>query len=86
MPFSFISRAIVDALGEFPHLNASVGADELVVHNYVDLGIAVDMEYQGLLVPVIRSAETKRLRAIAREINDLATRARTRASSRGART
>lgn len=74
----FISRAIIDALREFPHLNASIDGDNLVVHNYVDLGIAVDLDYQGLLVPVVRSAETKRLRAIAREINDLAQRARTR--------
>jgi 2-oxoglutarate dehydrogenase E2 component (dihydrolipoamide succinyltransferase) len=74
----FISRAIIDALGDFPHLNASVGENELVVHKYVDLGIAVDLDYQGLLVPVIRDADTKRLRAIAREINDLATRARAR--------
>jgi 2-oxoglutarate dehydrogenase E2 component (dihydrolipoamide succinyltransferase) len=74
----FITRAIVDALGEFPHLNASVNDNELVVHNYVDMGIAVDLDYEGLLAPVIRSAETKRLRAIAREIHDLADRARTR--------
>jgi 2-oxoglutarate dehydrogenase E2 component (dihydrolipoamide succinyltransferase) len=74
----FITRAIVDALSEFPHLNASVAENELVVHNFVDIGIAVDLDYEGLLVPVVRSAESKRLRAIAKEINDLATRARTR--------
>ena len=48
------------------------------MHKYVDLGIAVDLDYQGLLVPVIRDADTKRLRAIAREIYDLANRAKTR--------
>ena len=69
---------VVDALAEFPHLNASVGEDELVVHNFVDLGIAVDLDYEGLLVPVVRGADGKRLRAIAREINDLAGRARTK--------
>jgi 2-oxoglutarate dehydrogenase E2 component (dihydrolipoamide succinyltransferase) len=74
----FIARAVVDALVDFPHLNASVGDDQLVVHRYVDLGIAVDLDYNGLLVPVVRDAETKRLRAIAREINDLASRARSR--------
>ena len=72
----FISRAIVDALMEYPHLNASVDGDNLVVHKFVDLGVAVDLDYAGLIVPVIRDAETKRLRAVAREINDLATRAR----------
>ncbi len=74
----FIARAIVDALAEYPNLNASIEGDKLVVHNYVDLGIAVDLEFQGLLVPVVRSADAKRLRAIAREISDLATRARSR--------
>ncbi|MSX55670.1 MAG: dihydrolipoyllysine-residue succinyltransferase, partial [Actinobacteria bacterium] len=74
----FITRAVVDALVEFPQLNASVGDNELVVHNYIDIGIAVDLDYEGLLVPVVRSADSKRLRAIAREVNDLASRARTR--------
>lgn len=74
----FIGRAVVDALAEFPHLNASIEGDNLIVHSYVDLGIAVDLDYAGLLVPVVRSADAKRLRAIAREIYDLATRARGR--------
>lgn len=72
----FISRAIVDAIAEFPHMNASMGDGELIVHRYVDLGIAVDLDYQGLIVPVIRNADGKRLRAIARETFDLANRAR----------
>jgi pyruvate dehydrogenase E2 component (dihydrolipoamide acetyltransferase) len=79
----FIARAIVDGLAEYPHLNASVGDDELIVHHFVDLGIAVDLAYEGLLAPVIRSAESKRLKAIAREISDLADRARTRKLSPG---
>ena len=74
----FISRAIVDALAEFPHLNASVGDGQLIVHKYIDLGIAVDLGYQGLLVPVVRDADTKRLRALAREITDLGNRAKAR--------
>ena len=74
----FIARALVDGLQEFPHLNASVVGSELVVHGYIDLGIAVDLDYEGLIAPVIRGAETKRLRAIAQEINDLADRARNR--------
>jgi pyruvate dehydrogenase E2 component (dihydrolipoamide acetyltransferase) len=74
----FIARAIVDGLAEYPHLNASVGDDELIVHHFVDLGIAVDLDFEGLLAPVVRSAETKRLRALAREISDLANRARNR--------
>lgn len=74
----FIARAVVDALSDFPHMNSSLGDNELIVHRYVDLGIAVDLDYQGLLVPVVRDAEGKRLRALSREINDLATRTRSR--------
>ena len=74
----FIARALVDGLQEFPHLNASVVGSDLVVHGYIDLGIAVDLDYEGLIAPVIRGAETKRLRAIGQEINDLADRARNR--------
>ena len=74
----FISRAIIDALREFPHLNASIDGDNLIVHGYVDLGIAVDLNYTGLLVPVVRNADGKRIRAIAREISDLASRAHNR--------
>lgn len=74
----FIARALVDAIVEFPHMNSSIDGDNLIVHGYVDLGIAVDLDYQGLLVPVVRSADAKRLRAIARETNDLAVRSRAR--------
>jgi 2-oxoglutarate dehydrogenase E2 component (dihydrolipoamide succinyltransferase) len=74
----FISVAVAVALGDFPHLNASVDGTSLVVHNVVDLGIAVDLDYQGLIVPVVRAAASKQVAAIAREINDLATRARNR--------
>ena len=72
----FIARALVDALAEFPRLNASVGNDELIVHKRVHLGIAVDLDFEGLIVPVVKDADTKRLRAIAREVRDLAERAR----------
>ncbi len=74
----FISRAVLDALRNFPHLNASVGTGELVVHNYVNLAIAVDVNFEGLLAPVVHGADDMRLRAIARSVNDLAARARSR--------
>ena len=64
----FVSRAVIDAIAEFPRCNATVGDDELIVHHYVDLGIAVDLDFKGLLVPVIHDADAKRIRAIAREI------------------
>ncbi len=74
----FVSRAVVDALHEFPHMNASVADGSLVLHNEVHLAIAVDLDYEGLLAPVIADAHERRLRAIAREISDLASRARSR--------
>ena len=74
----FIARAVVDALRDYPHLNASFGDDELIVHASVNLAIAVDIDFQGLLAPVIQRAEGKRLRQIARDIVDLANRARSR--------
>lgn len=72
----FISRAVVDALGEFPNVNSSVGDDELIVHHDINLGVAVDLDFEGLLVPVIHQADGKRLRALARDISSLAGKAR----------
>jgi 2-oxoglutarate dehydrogenase E2 component (dihydrolipoamide succinyltransferase) len=72
----FIARAVVDAIRDYPEVNATFGENELIVHNYVNLGIAVDLDFKGLMAPVIHDAETKRMRAIAREISDLAARAR----------
>jgi 2-oxoglutarate dehydrogenase E2 component (dihydrolipoamide succinyltransferase) len=74
----FVSRAVVDAIRDFPEVNASFTDDSLIVHNYVNLGFAVDMEFKGLMVPVVADADAKRLRAIAREISDLAARARSK--------
>ncbi len=74
----FASRATVEALREFPHLNASVGEDSLIVHHDVNLGIAVDLDNEGLIVPVVHHAEELTLRGMARRIRDLADRARTK--------
>jgi pyruvate dehydrogenase E2 component (dihydrolipoamide acetyltransferase) len=73
----FVARAVVDALADFPLCNATVGDDHLVAQPSVHLGIAVDLDFQGLVVPVIRGADRLRLRALAREIADSADRART---------
>ncbi|MDG2218708.1 MAG: dihydrolipoamide acetyltransferase family protein [Acidimicrobiales bacterium] len=74
----FIVRAVVDALHEFPHLNASFGGDHLVVHDEINLAVAVDIDFNGLLAPVVKGAGGKRLRQLAREIVDVAARARTK--------
>jgi pyruvate dehydrogenase E2 component (dihydrolipoamide acetyltransferase) len=74
----FIARAAVEALRDFPNLNASVGDDALIVHPVVNLGIAVDLQHEGLIVPVVHRAEEVTLRGVARRIRDLAERARSR--------
>jgi len=74
----FVARAVGDAVDDFPYVNASVGDDGLIVHHDVHLSIAVDLDFQGLVAPVIRDADGKRLRLLAREIRDLADRARTK--------
>ena len=75
----FVARAVIDAIAAFPRVNAAVrDGDQLVVHREVHLGVAVDLDHEGLIVPVVRNARAKRLRAIAGEITDLASRARAR--------
>jgi 2-oxoglutarate dehydrogenase E2 component (dihydrolipoamide succinyltransferase) len=74
----FAALATVEALAEFPHLNASVGEDSLIVHHDVNLGIAVDLDNEGLIVPVVHNAEELNLRGMARRIRDVAERARTK--------
>jgi pyruvate dehydrogenase E2 component (dihydrolipoamide acetyltransferase) len=73
----FIVKAVVAGLKEHPALNASLDEDagEIVFHDRYDIGVAVDTP-EGLVVPVVRGADGKRLRDIAAEIDDLATRAR----------
>ncbi len=74
----FVARATVEALHEWPHLNASVGDDSLIVHHQFNLGFAVDLDHNGLIVPVVKHAEELTLRGMARRIRELADRARTK--------
>ncbi len=74
----FVARAVVDVLRDYPQLNASVGDGALILHKDVHLGIAVDLDRQGLIVPVVRQADGQSLRGLARAIADLAERARSR--------
>jgi len=74
----FVARAAVEALRDFPLLNASVVDDALLVHSEINLGIAVDLAHEGLIVPVVHRAEEVTLRGVARRIRDLAERARSR--------
>jgi len=72
----FVARAVIDALARFPHLNARVDGDALVVHKRVHLGVAVDLDFEGLVVPVVHDAQDLRLRALAERLRDLAARAK----------
>lgn len=72
----FIVRAVSIALGKFPKLNASLQGDGLQLHRRINIGIAVDLNFDGLLVPVLKDVPAKSLPQIAKEINDLAQRAR----------
>jgi len=72
----FVARAVIDTLCEFPILNATVDDDSLVTHHAVNLGIAVDLDFQGLVVPVIRDSDRMRVRRLAHAIRDVAARAR----------
>ncbi len=74
----FIARAVVEAVNKFPNVNASVAGDSLILHKAVHLGVAVDLDFNGLMVPVVRDADGKRMRAIGRDISDLAARARSK--------
>ena len=75
-PMPFFAQATIDALGEFPVLNASLGDDHVVYHRNVNLGIAVALP-DGLIVPVLARADERNFMGLARGITDLAKRART---------
>ena len=72
----FIAYAVCKALAKFPLLNASLDGSDLVLHKAVNLGIAVDLNFDGLIVPVVTNAQDKSLPQLARAINDVAQRAR----------
>ena len=72
---AFIAKVAIDALRQFPIVNASVEGDNIVYKKDINLGIAVALDH-GLIVPVIRNADEKNLLGLTRAINDLANRAR----------
>ncbi len=72
---SFFVKAAIDALKLIPQVNAEVRGDEIVYHNYFDIGIAVGGG-KGLVVPVLRDADRMSFAEIELAIADLATRAR----------
>lgn len=80
----FFVKACTDALLEFPMMNATLQDDQIIVRHYVHMGVAVALGEQGeegLIVPVIRDAHKKSLIDIARELEDIAKRARNKSIS-----
>lgn len=73
----FVAKAAIAALKEFPQVNATIDGDDIVYHRFWNLGIAVHTE-AGLVVPVVKHADRKSMVELAREIDDLAGRARER--------
>ena len=73
----FFMRAAVEALRAFPTLNSSIDGTNIILHNDINLGIAVSLE-NGLIVPVVKNAEEKNFLGLQRAVNDLAERARSK--------
>jgi pyruvate dehydrogenase E2 component (dihydrolipoamide acetyltransferase) len=73
----FFVRAAVEALRAFPTVNSSVDGTNIILHKECNIGIAVALDW-GLIVPVIKNAEEKNFLGIARSMNDLAERARSK--------
>ena len=72
---SFFVKAAIEALRKFPVLNASVDGNDIIYHEYYDIGVAVSTD-RGLVVPVVRDADTKSFAAIEKEVADYARKAR----------
>ena len=74
---AFVARAVVETLREYPWVNGEIRGDQIVTRNYVNLGFAVELaDGKGLIVPVLKNAETLNLLGIAKGVTDIAQRAR----------
>jgi pyruvate dehydrogenase E2 component (dihydrolipoamide acetyltransferase) len=73
----FAARAAVETLREYPWVNGEIRGDQIVTRNYINLGFAVELaDGKGLIVPVLKNAETLNLLGIAKGVTDIAQRAR----------
>ena len=71
-----LAEAIIKAIGDFPGVNASIDGDNVVMHKAIHLGMAAALPSGNLIVPVIKHADQYNLQGLARQVNDLANRAR----------
>jgi pyruvate dehydrogenase E2 component (dihydrolipoamide acetyltransferase) len=72
----FIAKAVCEAIREFPRVNGAINGDNLIVYRRVNLAIAVDLNFDGLVAPVIRDTDQMSLQELARAIRDISDRAR----------
>lgn len=72
---SFFTKAAIEALKQFPAVNASIDGTDILYHNYYDIGIAIGSE-RGLVVPVIRNADQMSMASIEKQIRDFAAKAK----------
>ncbi|HYC45549.1 MAG TPA: dihydrolipoamide acetyltransferase family protein [Burkholderiales bacterium] len=72
----FVTRAVSIALGRYPKLNATYSEAGVTLQRRINIGIAVDLNFEGLIVPVVKDVPNKSLPQLAREMRDLAVRAR----------
>ncbi len=75
---AFISFAVAKALKKFPLMNSSLNGEKIIQKNSVNLGIAVAVEPNGLIVPNIKNAENLNIRGLAKSISELSIKARTK--------
>jgi 2-oxoglutarate dehydrogenase E2 component (dihydrolipoamide succinyltransferase) len=74
---AFVAKATIETLRDYPYVNAEMRGDSIVTRSFVNLGIAVELaEGKGLIVPVIRNAESLNLLGLARSISEIAAKAR----------
>ncbi|MDP4193817.1 MAG: 2-oxoglutarate dehydrogenase, E2 component, dihydrolipoamide succinyltransferase [Bacteroidota bacterium] len=74
----FIANACIKALKEYPYLNSSIDGTNIVLKRYINLGIAVSVEPNGLIVPNIKNADEKNIIGLAKAIAELSNKARTK--------
>ena len=72
----FIAKAVCEAIREFPRVNGAIDGENLVVFRRINLGIAVDLDFDGLVAPVVKGAGEMTLHELARAIRDVSDRAR----------
>src|SRR3712207_8770817 len=73
----FVAKAAIETLRDYPWINGEIRGDKIITRNHVNVGFAVELaDGKGLIVPVLKNAETLNMLGIAKGVTDLAQRAR----------